>query len=206
MSYSVYIHTNRINGKRYVGISRTKPEYRWRNGEGYKRQPHFYSAIQEYGWENFDHFILEVDTEELMYQLEQQYIAYYKTTDRRYGYNKSFGGESGAYLGKDCYSKEYIKKQYAKHSEEIKKRNKQYYEDNKEKVKERVKKYRDTHKEEIREKNRLYIEKNKERDRERHRNYYQSHREYLEKKNKENYRRWYYAHKYKDIPPITPLW
>ena len=151
MSYSVYIHTNKVNGKKYVGVSRTKPEYRWRNGEGYKRQPHFYSAIQEYGWDNFDHFILEVDTIELMYQLEQQYIAYYKTTDRRYGYNKSFGGESGAYLGKDCYSKEYVKKQYAKHSEKIKQRNKQYYEDNKEKVKERAKKYREKQKEEKRE-------------------------------------------------------
>lgn len=206
MSYSVYIHTNRINGKRYVGVSRIKPEYRWRNGEGYKRQPHFYSAIKEYGWDNFDHFILEVDTIELMYQLEQQYIAYYKTTDRRYGYNKSFGGETGAYLGKDCYSKDYGKRQYAKHSEEIKARNKKYYEDNKEKVKERAKKYRDTHKEEIRERERLYREKNKEKDRERHRKYYQLHREYLDKKNKENYRRWYYSHKHKDVEPITPLW
>lgn len=204
--YSVYIHTNKINGKRYVGISRTKPEYRWRNGEGYQHQPHFYSAIQKYGWDNFDHFILEVDSEDLMFQLEKQYIAYYKTTDRKYGYNTSLGGDAGCYLGKDCYSKEYIKKQYAKHSEKIKERNKKYYEDNKEKVKERAKKYRDAHKEEIRERDRAYREKNKERDREWHRNYYQSHKEYLDKKNKENYRRWYYAHKHQEIQPITPLW
>lgn len=214
--YSVYIHINRINRKKYIGISRNKPEYRWRKGEGYKRQPHFYSAIQKYGWDNFDHIVIEVDSEEEMFKLEQEYIAYYQTTIPEKGYNISLGGETGGYLGKDCYSKEYIKKQYAKHSEEIKTRNKKYYDENKEKVKERCRMYRDLHKEEVKLSNQKYRENNKERDRENHRLYYQLHKEYLDKKNKENYRRWYYAHKdeinaknrlkrKKDYPIVT-LW
>ena len=36
-----------------------EPEKRWgANGCNYKSSPHFYSAIQKYGWDNFEHNIL----------------------------------------------------------------------------------------------------------------------------------------------------
>ena len=36
-----------------------EPEKRWGvNGRNYKSSPHFYSAIQKYGWDNFEHNIL----------------------------------------------------------------------------------------------------------------------------------------------------
>lgn len=202
MSYSVYIHTNKINGKRYVGVTTDRPERRWKKGEGYKNQHHFYSAIQKYGWDNFDHFIIEVDTPELMYQLEQQYIEYYHTTDPDKGYNKSLGGESGAYLGKDSFSKEYslrqskeyyeshkneYKEYYTVHKKEILSKQKEYYEKNKEKLKERSRRYKAIHKEEIRIREKKYRMLHKE-------------------EHNERSRRWRYVHKYKDIQPITPLW
>ena len=35
------------------------PEKRWGiNGNNYKSSPHFYAAIQKYGWDNFEHNIL----------------------------------------------------------------------------------------------------------------------------------------------------
>ena len=105
--YSVYIHTNKINGKRYIGVTTMIPEKRWANGEGYKNQ-FFYRAIQKYGWDNFDHFILEVDSQELMYKLEQQYIDYYQTTNPDKGYNVSLGGDMGRYQGKNSGTKENI--------------------------------------------------------------------------------------------------
>ena len=182
--YSVYIHTNKINGKRYIGTTKRKPEKRWRNGEGYKDQPHFYSAIQKYGWDNFDHFILEVDSEELMYQLEQQYIAYYKTTDRRYGYNKSVGGSSGAYLGR-CVTRE-EKLKY--HKENAKRRER--YKNSEEK------------REKVRQKGIEYREKNKDLVRLRKKEYYERNKEIIKEKAREYHR----THKYQDIPPITPLW
>lgn len=197
-TYSVYIHTNKINGKRYIGVTTDRPERRWKKGEGYKNQHHFYSAIQKYGWDNFDHFIIEVDTPELMYQLEQQYIEYYHTTDPDKGYNKSFGGERGAYLGKDSYSKDYSKRQYAKHSEEIKARRKKYYEENKKEILSRKKEYY----EENKEKRKAYKNTHKEEIKIWEKKYRMLHRE----ENKERSRRWRYAHKYKDIQPITPLW
>ena len=40
--YTVYIHKNKVNEKIYVGITKQKPEQRWRlNGSGYKTQEKF---------------------------------------------------------------------------------------------------------------------------------------------------------------------
>ncbi|MCR5503429.1 MAG: GIY-YIG nuclease family protein [Lachnospiraceae bacterium] len=48
-NWCVYIRTNKINGKKYIGIS-TNPERRWKNGTGYIGQ-FFGTAIQKYGKE-----------------------------------------------------------------------------------------------------------------------------------------------------------
>ena len=61
-TYVVYLHRNKINNKCYVGQTCQKPEARWGlNGNGYKDQIYFYRAIQKYGWNNFEHIILETN-------------------------------------------------------------------------------------------------------------------------------------------------
>lgn len=96
-NYSVYIHINKINGKRYVGITSIDPYKRWRNGWGYYNNKYFMSAIKKYGWENFEHKVLLVDLDlETACAVEKELIAKYKTADRKYGYNRSTGGEQPA--------------------------------------------------------------------------------------------------------------
>ena len=72
-----------------------KPEQRWgNNGCNYKSSPHFYSAIQKYGWDNFEHNILFQNlTKEEACLKEQELIKHYNSMDRDFGYNSTSGGE-----------------------------------------------------------------------------------------------------------------
>ena len=92
--YCLYCHTNKINGKKYIGITSQKPSRRWRNqGEGYWHSPFFYKAIQKYGWDNFEHeILLEGLSEDEACQAEIEYISKYETTIDKHGYNYSSGG------------------------------------------------------------------------------------------------------------------
>ena len=56
MSFLVYKHTNKENGKVYIGITSQEPKRRWQNGAGYYGT-YFYYAIQKYGWDGFEHDI-----------------------------------------------------------------------------------------------------------------------------------------------------
>jgi len=63
--YIVYLHRNKINGKCYVGRTSQSPSTRWgHNGWHYHEQEYFFRAIQKYGWNNFDHIILEENIDE----------------------------------------------------------------------------------------------------------------------------------------------
>lgn len=92
-NYKVYMHIC-PNGKKYIGITKRKPNKRWQNGYGYKTQKHFYRAIQIYGWNNIKHIIL---FDNLNYQQacnkEVELIKLFNTNNYNYGYNVSSGGE-----------------------------------------------------------------------------------------------------------------
>ena len=93
--WRVYMHTNNINGKKYIGItSLNPPERRWANGKGYKDNNHFWSSICLYGWDSFTHEILEiVDNEKTALAREKYYIEYYESYKSEYGYNNSISGD-----------------------------------------------------------------------------------------------------------------
>ena len=93
--YIVYQHKNKINGKIYIGITSQKPEDRWGSqGCNYKSSPHFYSAIQKYGWDNFEHNILFTElTKEQACLKEQELIKEYNSMNREFGYNSTSGGD-----------------------------------------------------------------------------------------------------------------
>jgi group I intron endonuclease len=98
--YCAYMHVNKINGKKYVGITCQDVRDRWKNGSGYREgQSVFFNAIQKYGWENFEHVIVK---ENLSFdeasKLEIDLIALHKTNcckykNPEYGYNMTDGGD-----------------------------------------------------------------------------------------------------------------
>ena len=95
-TYCVYIHINKINGKKYVGqtIFGDYPKRRWRNGTGYSNQLYFHSAIEKYGWDNFEHEVIASNlTKEEADNFEKLLIAKLNTSDRNFGYNLTLGGD-----------------------------------------------------------------------------------------------------------------
>lgn len=93
MVYCVYCHTNKINQKKYVGITRNIPERRWNNGRGYVNNKYFSRAIEKYGWHNFLHEILYTDlSKEQAEEIEIQLIREYDSSNPDHGYNIELGG------------------------------------------------------------------------------------------------------------------
>ena len=92
-NFSVYKHTS-PNGKIYIGITSKNPLKRWKNGNGYKGNRHFWRAIVKYGWNNFKHEILFSGlTKNEACEKEIELIAKYKSNNQKYGYNHTIGGE-----------------------------------------------------------------------------------------------------------------
>lgn len=93
-TYCVYVHTNKINGKKYVGQTCRIPKKRWANGYGYKNNKYFNNAISKYGWDNFEHKIIASNlTKDEANNFEILLIEKLDTTNRNKGYNITKGGE-----------------------------------------------------------------------------------------------------------------
>ena len=93
--WCVYKHTNKLNGKCYIGITSQDVRVRWNRGWGYQYCPHFWRAIQKYGWDAFAHEVLyDALTKEEAEAWEVNLIAEYHSADPTFGYNVSLGGSS----------------------------------------------------------------------------------------------------------------
>lgn len=128
--YCVYMHKNKINGKIYIGIT-NDPKRRWKNG-GIEYKPHdgriterpFWNAICKYGFDNFEHIIIENNlTKEEAFEKEKYYISKYKSRERNIGYNIACGGNGGKiYIEhpKGMKNKHHTKEWGEEHSKHIK--------------------------------------------------------------------------------------
>ena len=101
--YKVYKHTlpmsvsDKENDMVYIGItSQENPWDRWGVHKAhYEYNEHFSRAISKYSWKNFLHEVLYDDlTKEEAEQKEIELIAYYNSTNDKFGYNKANGGSS----------------------------------------------------------------------------------------------------------------
>lgn len=94
-TYSVYCHTNLINGKQYIGITKRKPQKRWGvNGSRYEKQA-IGAAIQKYGWDNFAHEILATGLTREEAAKEERRLVKALGTMAPNGYNLTSGGDIG---------------------------------------------------------------------------------------------------------------
>lgn len=100
----IYCYHNIVNGKNYVGQSVDLKGRKRQFGNKNKKYSGtiFQNAIKKYGKKNFQYSILtHCKPEELNYY-EEFYISRLKTTDRKYGYNCTSGGDSQFFRTDDC--------------------------------------------------------------------------------------------------------
>ena len=109
MTWLIYKHTNKINGKVYIGQTKQAISNRWKNGLGYTdRDSVFAKAIRKYKWSSFKHEIIEKDIEsqEVANEREMYWIRFFKSYvgfENSNGYNMTLGGDSGEHLGYPVY-------------------------------------------------------------------------------------------------------
>lgn len=90
----VYITTNHINGKKYIGQKRYDKANKWKSylGSGI----HLKRAINKYGSENFSKEIIEdCKSKELLDEREKYWIEYYNAVKSNEFYNIASGGDGG---------------------------------------------------------------------------------------------------------------
>ena len=91
----IYCYHNIINGKNYIGqsINLTGRRKDFHTRKRYSGNI-FQNALDKYGKENFQYSILTHCKREELNYWESFYIKRLKTTDRKYGYNATSGGDS----------------------------------------------------------------------------------------------------------------
>lgn len=106
MNFTVYLHENTMNGKRYVGYTKLSMEKRWQQHVMASRKCKniFARAILKYGEIPWHHIVLEVfDTKEEAKEAEIKWIAGLETYAKLHpnkGYNLTTGGDGGEFTGK----------------------------------------------------------------------------------------------------------
>lgn len=105
MTYIVYMHVNKLNGKVYVGITHhSNPNKRWGyGGQKYNHSTKFLHAIAKYGWDSFDHIVLCKTTKERAIVMEKVLIAHYKRIGM--SYNIGEGGEGSQSFSEETKAK-----------------------------------------------------------------------------------------------------
>jgi len=90
----VYMIENKINHKKYIGITTNSFAERYPHGIKNHHNPHLRKSIAKYGEENFEVVVLEKNVKDMktLCELEMKYIEKYDTCNNEKGYNKSLGG------------------------------------------------------------------------------------------------------------------
>lgn len=120
----IYLVTNTVNGKKYVGQTSQKVSKRWTNhcSVANKRASSYFSnAIRKNGRNNFTvETVAEIETREWSDYLESMWILCLGTFDPKVGYNLTTGGNRHKHIAPSAVAKVRQKRVGFRHSEESK--------------------------------------------------------------------------------------
>jgi group I intron endonuclease len=115
MAAYVYMITNLITGKCYVGKTKNK-NVRWSQHKSKAKNGDLYinKTIKKYGHQNFTYEIIKIcETNEEAYEYEKVLVNLFDLRNHKYGYNLAPGGAGGSTKYKVCGDlKEYFKGKY----------------------------------------------------------------------------------------------
>ena len=98
MLIGIYIITNLINNKVYIGqsdnINKRFKDHKYALNGNYHNNNHLQNAWNKYGENNFSFNLIKCCKIPYLNRFEKLYINKYKSDDRRYGYNKTKGGDN----------------------------------------------------------------------------------------------------------------
>lgn len=77
-NYIVYMHTNILNDKKYVGVTSVEKSESWNDEVRYQNNYKFYKDVKRYGWNNFKHEIIRdqlsyIEAKKIENELIQKY-------------------------------------------------------------------------------------------------------------------------------------
>lgn len=97
-----YIIKNTINSKVYIGVThkniekRLKEHFAASSIKNKKNKQAIHKAISKYGKDKFSIYLLNsYKNAEFAFSAEKNYIKQFKSTNNKYGYNQSLGGDCG---------------------------------------------------------------------------------------------------------------
>lgn len=107
----IYLITNKINNKKYVGKTTQSIEKRWEEHISDSKKERceirpLYRAIRKYGIENFIIKEIEKGSADILSEREQYWIQYYNTYED--GYNATLGGDGSILLDYNEIIKTYL--------------------------------------------------------------------------------------------------
>lgn len=122
----IYITTNLINNKKYIGKHKSSKFTEDYKGSG----KYLWNAINKYGWDNFKvEMIEECNSNEELNDKERYWISYYNAVKSSEFYNITEGGDGRSMFGKDngMYGKHHSIESRNKISNSIKGENNPFY-------------------------------------------------------------------------------
>lgn len=112
----IYKITNIINNKVYIGkteketVNRRWITHRHKLKKGIHDNNHFQASYNKYGKDSFQFEVIEKDISIDINKKEMYYIELYNSNNRKFGYNKSSGGEGVSGIPMPLKTREALKK------------------------------------------------------------------------------------------------